>query len=68
VVQVHHVDRVDRGTGVGVRGQQDPPGARVDVHGLLEEFDAVHLRHAVVREHHGDQVAAQLHLAQRVQP
>jgi hypothetical protein len=68
VVQIDHVDRVDGGPGVGVRGQQHPPRARVDVHGPLEELDPVQLRHPVVGQDRGDQVAAQLHLPQRVQP
>ncbi len=67
VVQVDDVDRVDRRLGVRVRRQQHPAGARVHVHGLLQELDAVHLRHAVVREDHGHQVPAQLELAQRLQ-
>jgi hypothetical protein len=67
VVQVDDVDRVDRGVGVGVGGQQHAFRARVDVHRLLEELDPVHLRHAVVGQDHRHHVPAQLHLAQRVQ-
>ena len=67
VVEVDDVDRVDRGAGVRVGGEQDPPGPGVDVHGLLEELDAVHLGHPVVGQDHRDQLAAQLDLAQRVQ-
>ncbi len=67
VVEVDDVDRVDRRAGVGVRGQQHAPRARVHAEGLLEELDAVHLRHAVVGEDHRHQVAPQLQLAQRLQ-
>ncbi len=67
VVQVDDVDRVDRGVGVGVGGQQYAFRPRVDVHRLLEELDPVHLRHAVVGQDHRDHVAAQFHLPQRVQ-
>ena len=67
VVEVDHVDRVDRGAGVGVRGEQHPARPGVDVHRLLEELDPVHLRHPVVGQQDRDQVAAQLHLPQRVQ-
>jgi hypothetical protein len=67
VVDVDHVDRLDRGVGVGVRGEQRPPGVREQVHRLLEELDAVHLRHPVVGEQNGDPAAAQLDLLERVQ-
>ena len=67
VVDVDEVDRLDRGVGVGVRREQHPPGVREDVHGLLEELDAVHVRHPVVGEDHRDLLAAQLELAQRLQ-
>ncbi len=67
VVQVDHVDGVDRRVGVRVRGQQHPARPRIHVERLLQELDAVHLRHAVVGQDHRDEVAAQLQLAQRVQ-
>ncbi len=67
VVQVDDVDRVDRGVGVGVRGQQHPAGQREQVHRRFEELDAVHLRHPVVGQQQRDRFAAQLQLAQRVQ-
>ena len=64
VVDVDHVDGRDRSVGVGVRREQRPPCAREQVHRLLEELDAAHLRHAVVGEQHRDPRAAQLQLAQ----
>jgi hypothetical protein len=67
VVQVDDVDRVDRGARVRVRGQQHPAGIRVDIHRPLEELDAGQPGHPVVREEHGDLIAAQLHLPERVQ-
>ena len=67
VVEVDDVDRVDRGVGVGVGGEQHPAGVRVEIHRRFEELDAAHLRHPVVGEQHGDRLAAQLHLAQRVE-
>jgi hypothetical protein len=67
MVQVDHVDGVDRGAGVGVGGEQHPPRPRVDVHRLLEELDPAHLGHPVVGQDHRDQVPAQLHLPQRLQ-
>jgi hypothetical protein len=67
VVQVDHVDGVDGGAGVGVGGEQHAAGPGVDVHRVLEELDAVHVRHPVVGQDHGDLVAAQLQFAQRFQ-
>ncbi len=67
MVEVDDVDRVDRRVRVRVRGQQHAPGARIDVQGLFEELDAVHLRHAVVGQDHRDQITAQLQFAQRLQ-
>lgn len=64
MVEVDDVDRVDGRFGVRVRGQQHPPGAGVDVESLLEELDAVHLRHPEVGHDHRDGAAAQLQLAQ----
>ena len=67
MVEVDHVDRLDGRVGVGVGGQQRPPGVREQVHRLLEELDAAHLRHPVVGEQHRHRVAAQLELPQRLQ-
>jgi hypothetical protein len=39
----------------------------VQVHRLLEELEAAHLGHAMVGEHHGYQLAAELQLAQRLE-
>ena len=64
VVDVDDVDGGDRGVGVGVRREQRAPRPREQVHRLLEELDAAHLRHPVVGQQHGDPVAAQLQLAQ----
>ncbi|MBP2350559.1 hypothetical protein JOF29_001642 [Kribbella aluminosa] len=67
MVEVDHVDRLDRGVGVGVRRQQHPAGQREQVHRGLEELDAGHLRHPVVGEQQGDRLAAELQLLQRVE-
>jgi hypothetical protein len=67
VVEIDDVDRVDRRVRVRVRGQQHPPSTRVHVERLLQELDAVHLRHAVVRQDHRHEITAQLQLPQRVQ-
>ena len=67
MVEVDDVDGLDRGVGVGVRGQQHPAGERVDVHRLFEELDAAHLRHPVVGDEHRHRVAAELEFVQRFQ-
>ena len=67
MVEVDDVDRVDRGVGVGIGGEQHAPGRRVDVHRGFEELDAAHLRHPVVGDEHRDRLAAQLQLVQGFQ-
>ena len=67
VVEVDDVDRLDRGAGVRVRGEQDAPRVRIQIHGGLEELQAAHLWHPVVGEQHGDGVATQFHFTQRVE-
>ena len=67
VVQVDHVDGVDGGTRIGICGQQNAPGGREEVHRLLEELDAVHLRHPIVRQEQRHHVAAQLQFPKRLQ-
>ena len=67
MIEVHDIDRGDRGLGVGVGGEQHPPGEREDVHRALEELNAIDLRHLVVRDDDRDLIAAQPELLQRVQ-
>jgi hypothetical protein len=67
VVEVDDVDGLDGGVGVGVGGQQGPPGVGEQVHGLLQELQAAHPGHAVVGQEDGHRVAAELDLAQRLQ-
>ena len=67
MVEVDDVDGVDRGVGVGVCGQQHPARQREEVHRLLEELDAAHLRHPVVGDEHRDGVAAQLEFLERLE-
>ena len=66
MVDVDHVDGRDRGVGVGVGREQRPPRAREQVHRLLEELDAAHLRHAIVRQQDSDPRPAQLQVTQGV--
>jgi hypothetical protein len=67
VVEVDHVDRLDGRVGVGIGGQQGSPGVREQVHGLLQELKAAHLRHAIVGQQHRHRVAAEPDLPQRLQ-
>ena len=67
VVQVDHVDGVDGGTCIGVGGQEYTPSGREEVHGLLQEIDAVHLRHPVIRQQQRHHIAAQLQFPKRLQ-
>ena len=67
MIEVDDVDRVDRGVGVRVRGQQHAPGHRIEVHGLFEELDAAHLRHPVVGDEHRHGLAAELEFVQRLE-
>jgi hypothetical protein len=62
VVDVHDVDRRDRGVGVGVRGEQRAPGPGEEVHGRFQELDAAHAGHPVVGQQRRDPAAAQLGL------
>ncbi len=64
MVEVDDVDGVDRGVGVGVRRQEHASGEWEQVHRLLEELDAAHLRHPVVGDEHRDGLAAQLQFLQ----
>jgi hypothetical protein len=67
VVEIDDVDRLDRGVGIGVGGEQHPAGGRVELHRRFEELDAVHLRHPVVGQDDRHLVAAQAKFFQRVQ-
>ena len=67
MVDVHLVDRLDRRFRVGVGGEQGAPGAREEVHRLLEEVDAGHAGHPVVGEQHRHPIATQFQLAQAVE-
>ena len=67
MIDVDHVDRLDRGVGVGVGREQGPASHREQVHRLLQELDAVHPRHPVVGQQHGHAVTAQQQFVQRLE-
>ena len=67
MVEVDDVDGIDGRVGVGVRRQQHSSRQREEVHRLLEELDAAHLRHPVVGDEHRHGVAAQLEFLERRQ-
>ena len=67
VIDIDDVDRRDGGVGVGVRGEQRPACLRNQIHGLLEEVDAVHPRHAIVGQDRRHLLAAQHDFPDRLQ-
>ena len=67
VVELQLVDRGDRDFRIGVSGQQDALGFWKDRAGLLEELQAGHLRHALIREEQGRGLVALLQLSQEFQ-
>ena len=60
MVQIDNVDGLDGGVGVGIRGEQNPAGQRIEVHRLFEELGAAHLGHAVVGDEYRHRIATQL--------
>lgn len=64
VVDVGLVDGRDGRLGIGVGGEQHPPGAREDGPGLAQELHAVHVRHALVGEQEAHPLVAQGQLPQ----
>ena len=64
VVEVHVVDRLDRGLGVGVGGEQHALGRREQRPRLLQQLHSAHAGHALVGHREGQGRAAQLELVQ----
>ena len=67
VIDVGFVDGADRSIGIGVRGQQRALGVGKNPRCFLQKSDAVHVRHALVRQQQGHAVIAHLQLLQKVQ-
>ena len=65
VVEVDLVDRLDRGLGVGVRGQQDALGVRHELARLDQVLGPGQPRHPLVGDQQRDLLAARDQLAQR---
>jgi hypothetical protein len=67
IVQPHFVDGVDRRLGIGVGGEQDAFGLRIDLDGLHQKFHSSHLRHALVNQKQRHGLIALLQSCQVVQ-
>ena len=67
IVDAGIVDGADGGVGIGIGGEQCPLGVGEDPHRFLQEFDAVHPRHALVGKQQGHAVVAHLQLLQEVE-
>ena len=48
IIDVDFVDGIDRSAGIGIGGQQRPLGVGINLLGLVEEADAIHVGHALI--------------------
>ena len=67
VVHVGLIDGGDGRVGVGVRREQDPTSLGIQVAGLLEELDARHPWHPLIRHQQTDLLVSQLQLLECIQ-
>ena len=66
-MNVDLVDGVDGGAGVGIRGQQGPLGIGINFSGLVEEADAIHMRHALIGQEQSYSIVSNSEFAQQFQ-
>ncbi len=67
MVQANVVDGPNGGFRVGIRRQQHATRLGIDADRLGQKFDTGHVRHALVDDHQGHGVVAQLQLTQGLQ-
>ena len=67
IVNIRFIDGADRGAGIGISGQQGTFCLWIDAHCLLEKFNAIHARHALVSKQQGNTVIAHFHLFQQIE-
>ena len=67
IVDAGLIDGADGGVGIGVGSEQCPLRAGKDSHGLLQEFDSIHARHALVGKQQSHAVVAHLQLFQQIE-
>ena len=67
LVEANGVDRLDRDIGVGVGGQENAFGVRLQLDGLGQELDPGHARHALVDHEQTDGATAHRQLANGLQ-
>ena len=67
VVEVDVVDRLDRGIGVGVGGEEGALGLGEEPLRFVEKFDAGDAGHALIGEHQGDDLVGQPDLAEHIE-
>ena len=66
-MQFDFVDRLNGSVGIGVGCQQYAASVGIDLHGLGQELDAVHLWHAVIGQQQRNRIVALLQLPQQIQ-
>ena len=67
MVQADVVDRADRHVGIGVGGQEDALGVRLQLQRARQQLDPGHLRHPLVDEEERDGAPTQGQLADRLE-
>ncbi len=67
MMQLDFVDRLNGRVGIGVGCQQYAAGVGIDLHGLGQELDAVHLRHAMIGQQQRYRIVALLQFPQQIE-
>ncbi len=66
-MQLDFVDRLNGRVGIGVGRQQYAASVGIDLHGLGQELDAVHLWHAVIDQQQRHRIVALLQPPQQIE-